>query len=659
MPYKARDTWRVTKGYSSPGPPFGHQPMVDVSEQPMDVSEAAPAAEPELRFDVGAKVRCRVSAGWRPGVVVALHYREPSWPAGRTAPYQVQMCADGPLIYAPADDDRFIRARDEEDEGGEDAAWPSEILVCQAGACRRAGSEAVLQEIEELATGLPCSVQSSGCLGACNQAPNVVIVSKGGNENLHTRLDDLERSAAVVHVATGKAPRLDDPARRTRLQNARRLRVRQQARGEGKWNVAMCGMAEQVEQADEEDKLELRFDMAKLCHSAGQWEQALEILGEVQAVVGEDHPAVMLERGKVLTKLGRVKELRALLKRAENMDRPRRVCGPDVVSELNGAMSAAAKAAAAPDEPRRLDGYALWSIGSVTPVSRHSAVWHLTSSDPKRGTPYTRGRGRTMWHRTWHTTLLAEIGPNAEGPLPWIERDYTPVSTWVDWEAGTCDILIKVYRTGLATSWLLRQPLGTRLWLSPPRKTLTVPSLVTDTSRFSNAVLAHQSVLLVLAGSGIVAAPQVLHHTDPASCFGTATRKIPPLTSPVSVVFACRRDDVLMASELASWCVAESGARLHRCVLAVSPAGDATGDGLPFPDGPDASEQLDKLRTYTNASVVEARVTRELLEAELAPLRARGRVRAVVSGPASFNGAAREMLMSSGLEAEAITILEA
>ena len=41
-------------------------------------------------------------------------------------------------------------------------------------------------------------------------------------------------------------------------------------------------------------------------------------------------------------------------------------------------------------------------------------------------------------------TLLAEVGPNAEGPLPWVEREYTPVSSAKQWELGRCELLVKV-----------------------------------------------------------------------------------------------------------------------------------------------------------------------------------------------------------------------
>ena len=72
--------------------------------------------------------------------------------------------------------------------------------MCEAGSCHRAGSEAVLTEIEELA-GEHCSVKRSGCLGACSQAPNVAVVKRGRGETIHTRIDDVHRSAAVVQAA--------------------------------------------------------------------------------------------------------------------------------------------------------------------------------------------------------------------------------------------------------------------------------------------------------------------------------------------------------------------------------------------------------------------------------------------------------------------------
>lgn len=63
-----------------------------------------------LRFPLGARVECNTGKdGWLPGEIVDHFYRDPSFPPGETAPYQIQL-DDGALIYAPADDDRLIRA---------------------------------------------------------------------------------------------------------------------------------------------------------------------------------------------------------------------------------------------------------------------------------------------------------------------------------------------------------------------------------------------------------------------------------------------------------------------------------------------------------------------------------------------------------------------
>mmetsp|Transcript_16796 Transcript_16796/g.28072 ORF Transcript_16796/g.28072 Transcript_16796/m.28072 type:complete len:195 (-) Transcript_16796:403-987(-) len=68
---------------------------------------------PELRFQVDSRVECRIGPhpvrGWAPGVVVALWYREETWPQGQMAPYQVKL-DDARLIFAPQDVDEVIRA---------------------------------------------------------------------------------------------------------------------------------------------------------------------------------------------------------------------------------------------------------------------------------------------------------------------------------------------------------------------------------------------------------------------------------------------------------------------------------------------------------------------------------------------------------------------
>lgn len=69
---------------------------------------------PELRFDIGARVECRVGPhpekGWAPGRVIRLYYSEESWPPNMVAPYQIAL-HDGRLIFAPQDVDEVIRLR--------------------------------------------------------------------------------------------------------------------------------------------------------------------------------------------------------------------------------------------------------------------------------------------------------------------------------------------------------------------------------------------------------------------------------------------------------------------------------------------------------------------------------------------------------------------
>ena len=77
--------------------------------------------------------------------------------------------------------------------------------------------------------------------------------------------------------------------------------------------------------------------------------------------------------------------------------------------------------------PISIQNYTKWTLETVRPVSKHSAVYTLTCKDRKRSTPHPRGRGRQVDPITFHTTLLAEVGANEEGPLPWVEREYTPV----------------------------------------------------------------------------------------------------------------------------------------------------------------------------------------------------------------------------------------
>jgi hypothetical protein len=56
-------------------------------------------------------VECNTREGWVPGTIAAFWFRKESMPPGKVAPYQIRLDHDGGLIWAPADDERVIRAR--------------------------------------------------------------------------------------------------------------------------------------------------------------------------------------------------------------------------------------------------------------------------------------------------------------------------------------------------------------------------------------------------------------------------------------------------------------------------------------------------------------------------------------------------------------------
>ena len=522
---------------------------------------------------------------------------------------------------------------------------PAEILVCQAGSCRRAGSEAVLAEVEELANGLGCIVQASGCMGECSRGPAVAVV-RNTREKVFTRVEDVEKSSAVVKQATGITVDLSDSTLVQRLAGARQIRIRRQAQEEMKWNTALAGFAEQIGSNKGNQLLQLTFEFASLLESAGCWEQALEQMTKVSKAIPKNTD-VMMACAKLLGKLGRDHELNDISHQIErhfsNFSSNPNLCRAQMQMRAFVAKCTGGEFFYFGSE-RRIEKYSQWQLESVTKVSKHSAIYRFVSGDCMRGSPNPRGRGRTVWHKTWHTTLLARIGANTEGPLPWIERDYTPISSAKEWESGVCDILIKIYNTGRATSWLHKQPLGSTIWLSQPLKTLSVPSLVPNAT---DATFKPASYLLILAGSGIVAAPQVLHHTDPSTCFGA---RGPVLRSPISLIYACRRDDVCLSGSLMAWC---KDRQLQRFTLVLTEP--LKGQAAPFPEVEDAV--VSDLAALANAQVIYSRLSCKLLDNEVKFLSAPCRV--VVSGPDSFNSAVRDMLRHNGIRSEAITVLSA
>ena len=312
-----------------------------------------------------------------------------------------------------------------------------------------------------------------------------------------------------------------------------------------------------------------------------------------------------------------------------------------------------------PTMPARVEGYAIWELASVEPVSAHSAVFTFTTRDRGRGTPHPRGGGRLVNSVTWHTVMLAHVGSNAEGPLPWVEREYTPISTAKDWEEGHCAILIKVYEEGAATSWLHRT-MPERVWLSKPLPTLKVPSLVeadgASSSGGGSTEFRPASVLLLLAGTGYVALPQILHHRDAIRNLGIPTPRWRQLPVPIDAVLSFREDDVLCADEIAGFCRDGASRGLRRATLLVTGRNAAAVSPFPSCAGRGDAAEAERALRIGNASVVRGRLSAAVVEEAVA--RMPRPCRCVVSGPESFNAAARGFL-AGVMDADCVTVLAA
>ena len=518
----------------------------------------------------------------------------------------------------------------------------SVVHVCQASTCRSNGSEGVLVEIEELAalvnnsesSSSPCSVKPSDCLGYCNQGPAALVVKTKKRQNnffssknevsntIHVKIKSFDRSSSVVQSATGTKPPTEDLPQETlsRLANIRAERA------------------------------------IEYLISSYQWNKALrEILNSQSVKLQQQFPAV-------LKKAGYDKE----------------DCKPSEGIQPKHM-------------PTKVENYVQWTLDDIEIVSSHSAIYKFSTDNLKRGTPHPRGRSRMAEPKTWHVTMLGEVGPNNEGPLPWIERDYTPVSSASEWEKGKCHILIKIYNDGQLTSWLhkLQQQAdqheqtensAPKIWLSKPLKTLSVPSLVPTGDEFQPA-----SILLLLAGTGVVALPQILAHREPYRLLGIATKRRAQLPCPIDVILSCREDDILMLPQIKEWCKEgkQSSSKykgIRNFTLLVTNKVNSTNEEEPTPrrskppfhSSFNKSMDLEAITLYNsdkdeneggddvsnNITVIESqRLNTKIVTHALSKMIEPCRV--IVSGPDSYNDAAREFLASSGVSSDQTTILSA
>ena len=313
----------------------------------------------------------------------------------------------------------------------------SVISVCTSGACWQDGAQATLIELEELASvaGGTCKVHEYSCFGRCGRGPNASIDWSDGTEQMCSGLRTLEKSVATIKRATGRR-QVGDTALLTRLTELRRVSNLEQ---------------ELMSVQSDLDVLDCMPSSKSSASGIAKLNAALAKVDGVIAAAGDAHPKLLAQAVR-----------------------------RQVLASRDGRPVSPGTADVCADDPAHRR--ACWRVEGVQPVSRHSAVFTLRSDDPTRGSARLKregggggGGGGELWavsrggggegssssseggggeSRTWHVRLLVEgsssstaggDGAGADegggeggdnGESSSVEREYTPISSEVDWDNG-------------------------------------------------------------------------------------------------------------------------------------------------------------------------------------------------------------------------------
>jgi len=508
------------------------------------------------------------------------------------------------------------------------------IHVCTGVNCREAGSKAVLAEIEELADMVGgCIVESSCCLSRCSASPtaSVVTTDKAGKETEKSfeRIRAPQRSAQVVYEATGEMPSLEDSDLLQRFQQARLVSTALELPATGKWNQALEPLHRAEEVAKDGDLVDVVVALTQVLENVGLFQPALDRNDWlIEGMPGSLN--TRFQRSSLFRKLGRTTEAIEVLK---DIEKDLNAGGPLVSKRLftkvKEEIDTCSKQTDVP--ATKIGGYERWNLESVQPVSQHTAVFEFRCSEEKASLP--------MAGHLWHRTLLAAVGDNDEGPLPWIERDYTPISTVVEESSGTCKLLIKVYPDGAATQWLRNIPLGKTVLLSPPRVTLLAPTLVpVDMLGRGHTPTG---VLLVVGGTGVTPALQVLE------IFRSEHAQ------PIVIILGCRAGDMLALQPLQDHVSSRASPTTIRICVS-----DAACGSVSFAAAPSPLSYDEAVRAFPNLNFHQGRITQDLLASSVDTLGLEG-LRAVVSGPQAMNDSVSDQLLVAGVKRSQLTVMKA
>lgn len=385
-----------------------------------------------------------------------------------------------------------------------------------------------------------------------------------------------------------------------------------------RWNRALGYLSQAVEATapqDEDNLAQVAFLQAESFQAVGLLRSALDKIEWLLANVRADQAAEMVEdlqarRTTLLTELGGQAHSDKLAP------------GPDPRGTLRYRSPCADGVA--------IEGYTVWRLQAKRHDSEHTTRFSFKCCDgpERRGDPY----GGWL-PKLWHLTALAHVGTNAEGPLQFVEREYTPISTAEQWKQGVCELLIKKYEHGLASMWFHGLQEGAEVYLSRPQVTLMLPSLVT-LEAVTATTCSPDCVLYIAGGTGIAPFVGVADHF--------ASRNVA-----LELLYGCRADDVLLLDRLQQL----STGRFHATVALTSEAPNSNPLKVLFPERPGAGDA-------GWLEVSHGRIDGQLVRKVISKL-PQDKLRVVVCGPQAMNDSAFESLQEVGVPAHQITILKA
>jgi len=436
------------------------------------------------------------------------------------------------------------------------------IHVCTHAACNAQGAEAVLADLEELGSHCGVSAIPRACMNLCGQGPNCEVedLVESKKRQVVKSIDTFDTTLYLLRRALGGVdPRL--PAEVVKLQRPRseaaRLLARDMARPSDEvvqdmleverlmTQVIDLESAVQAELArDPERVASLRDALMQrgrargrcaLC-DAGRRRSYGNLAIEDFVAVLTAHPLfapAQLELGRVYSFLGRLQESVEAHRRAVALSTSDtefsaqagfRLRSDEVkqvqrtVAKLEERIASGTKEGE--DDSGHFDGSGRWRIEGITGVSWDTCIYHARAKPPSEPHPFP--------HDAWHVACRFGGGP---------AREYTPMSTAEDWEAGKLDLLVKTYPDGIVSSEFGKlltveeaeqdsresytalddQPCW--VWVSKPAITLYLPSCLESPPPASGGPVVDK-VGIVVGGTGVAPALQLLREVaDPDGAF--------------------------------------------------------------------------------------------------------------------------------------------